>query len=128
MSVVNYSFNLQVETGPSVIISGNYDVEAYDRISVNIKATEEEVVRVQPNDLKELDFIIIESSQYDPAGLTYEIIGDPANKKIPLDRAQFLVGKSLVELLPAVPQEIKFKNDLSSDVRVTILVGRRAIS
>jgi hypothetical protein len=126
MAAVNYSFNLQIETGPTVVISGRYEVEAYDRISVKITKKTEQTVGVQPNDNNQLNFIIIESDKYDETGLSYHIVGDPNNRNIALDRGQFLVGKDFVELFPAVPKEINFKNDLDSDVTITILVGRTA--
>jgi len=77
--------------------------------------------------------MVIESSKYDESQeaqpkLFYKIVGDPNNKTIKLDRAQFLVSKPFVGLLPAVPKELLFTNNLDSEAKIEILTGRNALT
>jgi hypothetical protein len=125
---------LQIEGGPSVNIPGNYEVQAYDKVSVVIPHDGiEKKATIQPSGQGQVQFMIIESNKYDESEeaqpkLFYKIEGDTTNKTIKLDRAQFLTGKSFVGLLPAVPKVLLFTNNLDSDAMIEILTGRNALA
>jgi hypothetical protein len=128
MVKVKYTFSMQVENGPSLNIPGNYEVQIVDSGGVPVpKGGQEVTVKVHPIPWDQAEFVVITSqlNQYDESNLTYTI-GTAQN--VPLNRAHFLIGKSLAKLLGGQPGELKIKNNTNSDNIINIVVGRKATS
>ncbi len=125
MVKVKYSFSMQVENGPSLNIPGNYDVEIIESGGVPVTKNTEKTIKVQPLSWDQIEFVIIQSSQYDEKDLIYTI---GAAKDVPLNRPHFIIGNSLAKLLGRQQQggDLKVKNSIDSDVTVSLVVGRKA--
>ena len=116
---------IRIVDGPQVSVPYQLEVEAYDKIDIELPATNPSTatVKIQPGDQAQL--LLITSSLYN-ADLTYKV--DGSGSPIPLDGPLFLVGEGAVSLLGATQQEFKFTNKTSEPASITILVGRNAVS
>lgn len=135
---IKYILSLQVEGGPSVNIPGKPRamVQAYHKVSDMVTDNNQNrIVKVQPDDLGEVEFMIVESNEYDDLGnhakLGYRVVdrdpnGSPA-EPIRLEQAHLLMSSSLISLLGRAPNELKFTNKTGIDTNVEILVGCKAI-
>jgi hypothetical protein len=124
---LKWNLNLQIAHGPSVALAGDLQVDAYDKVSVDIVHGAAAVtIDVQPGDADEVMFLLIQSSRYG-AGLTYSVNG--TGDAITLDQPQFLLGVGAIGLLSAAPQTLEVENNLAvaEDVRLEILTGRTAV-
>jgi hypothetical protein len=124
---LKWNLNLQIAHGPSVVLAGDLQLDAYDKVSVDIVHGATAVtIDVQPGDADEVMFLLIQSSRYGE-GLTYSVNG--TGDAITLDQPQFLLGVGAVGLLGAAPQTLEVENNLAvaEDVRLEILTGRTAV-
>jgi hypothetical protein len=127
---VAWNLGLYIEKGPSIKLADSFKTDAYDKVSVPIPNDDTEVeVAVQPSGVGKIDFLCIISDQYSQDStkkLAYKS-GETGTTEIILDRAQVLIGASLIELLDDVPTKLTFKNSTDNPANVSILVGRKAV-
>ncbi|MGP8330466.1 MAG: hypothetical protein ACT6FF_09155 [Methanosarcinaceae archaeon] len=128
---IKWMLDVQVENGPKISVVQQEDVEAYDKIEVNIPAKNggagSATVEVQPGGAGQVKLLLIKSSQYS-SDLTFTV-NDQQGIVVKLDRLQFFVGEGELDLLGAPPQKLIFSNNIDAlvAVDVEILVGRAAI-
>jgi len=86
---ITWTLNVQVAQGPNVSATDQLDVEAYDKIDVVVKGTDnggvETVpieVEIQPSATGQVQFLLIKSSQYHAADLTYSVSTAQADKTL----------------------------------------------
>jgi hypothetical protein len=142
MPKINWTLDVQITGGPKISVPRAVNVEAYDKIEVDILAATDAstpttaTVDVQPGGTDQVKFLLITSSVYN-ADLTYTADDtDPAIPTIALDEPQLLMGdheEGAVGLLGAAPQSLIFSNGIWNEgagqsVSVQILVGRDAIA
>lgn len=128
---INWSFNVQVVSGPRMSLSQTIEVEAYDKIQVTVEDDgNEKEVQIQPGGSGQVSFLLIKSDKYDETKLTYYAKDNTGTSGLPvnLDMPHFLTGKGAVAMLVGAPESLFFKNDLGADNAATIqiLVGRDA--
>ncbi len=126
MSVkINWTLNVQVVGGPKISASQTMEVEAYDKIEVNVEdgATDKEI-QVQPGSSDQVQFLLISSDQYGD-GLTYKV-NDITAGAVKLDAQQLFIGDGAVGLLGGPPEKLLFSNGLGKNASIQILVGRKA--
>ena len=113
----------QVAGGPSGSATESMTVEAYDTLDVKLTNDPEgQMVSLQPG-TDDVHFLLISSSRYD-AGITYKLDPD-SEDSYPLD-GQVLLAKGGIKLLGKAPQTLLFKNPLSEEIPVRVVVGRDA--
>jgi hypothetical protein len=122
---IHWTLNVQIVGGPKLSASRTETVDAYDKITVDVPAQTagnpgQATVEVQPGGAGQVRFLLIQSSVYDDADLTYSVGGNA----IPLDNLQVLTGAGAVGLLGAAPQTVTFSNALAQVASIQILVGR----
>ena len=138
MAIIRVGLNVQVVGGPAASVPQvEIEVEAYDKIEVEVKSGEEnKEVEVQPGD-QGVSFLLIKSSEYTPPEtapdkqLTYTPEG---KSPINLDRPQIYLGLGAISSLLGPVKKVTFSNQLESLDPVTdpktaaleILVGRDA--
>lgn len=99
------------------------DIEAFDKIGVNVTASGSENVEVQPGGAGQVQLLFITADSYSD-DLTYTVSGGVTD--VPLNAPQLFVGSGAVGLLGTTQNTISFSNGESSDIGVQILVGRDA--
>lgn len=125
---INWTLNVHVTDGPKVSATDALAVEAYDKISVVVAASEQDKqIEVQPS-AGQVQFLLIKSTQYHATDLTYSVGAAEPTKadRNKLDALQVLMGSGAVELLGSPPDKLFLYNDLAEDVTVEVLVGRDA--
>ena len=134
---INWAISAQVLNGPRIMESKSLEIEAYDKIQVEIpNDTTDKQVDIQPGSAEQVHFIMIVSSQYnnqddDTKNLSLKV-NDTGNPTIGLDEPFFVIGKGAIAILDEgnVPTKLFFTNTLGDDTvaRIQILVGRNATS
>lgn len=124
-ATLQWSFNALLVNGPSLAFSDTFDVEAYDKIDVEVDAQAgaapgSKDVEVQPGGAGRVQFLLVTASSYDPP-LTYEVDGGAAR---PLDAPLLVVGSGAVSAFSPTLNDITFHNVHNSARAVQILVGR----
>lgn len=122
---INWALNVQVVGGPTISASKTITVDAYDKIGVTVTAQGTETVEIQPGGADRVQFLLINSDEFDDA-LTYEI--NATGNSIKLDAPQVLIGDGAVGLLGAPPNSLAVTNGLAQDVNIEVIVGRKAIT
>lgn len=132
---ISWNVTAQVAGGPRVSVANTLDVEAYDKIEVDVPVgsgtSVDATVNVQPSAIANVKFLIITSSLYSDT-LTYTVkdgTGTGATTgaaDVKLDAAQLLVGGGAIGLLITDPIVFEIKNRAASDAHVQFLVGRDA--
>ncbi len=117
---INWSFKAQVSSGPSSSLSGEITADAYDKIEVEIPASESVTVEVQPGE--SVTFLLITAASYE--GLVYKVGDD--GEDITFDGPHILIGSGAVSLLVNKPDKLIFSNSNDEAAKVSILVGRDA--
>ena len=126
---ITWTLNVQVSKGPNVSATDELLVEAYDKIDVAVAASEQgKQVEIQPGGAGQVQFLLLKSTQYHAADLTYSVSTAEATKadRNKLDALLVLIGNGAVELLGTAPDSLFFYNDLAEDVTIELLVGRDA--
>ena len=125
MVSISGTLTIRILDGPQVSVPYQLQVDAYDKIDIELPATNPSsaTVDIQPGD--QAQFLLISSNLYD-AGLTYEV--DSSGNSNALDGPLFLVGEGAVSLLGATQQQFEFTNTTGEPVSISILVGRNAVS
>lgn len=124
MTKVKYSFSLQTGDGLSVPLQGDYDVDVIDNGSPTVKKNTQVPINIQAVGWDKVEFIIIQSSFYDPDGKIKYTAGNLHDTA--LKQPHFLVGNALVKLLGTTDNTVTIKNDSAQDIDVKVIVGRKA--
>lgn len=129
-SKIGLAMKFSVAGGPSILVSREITVEAYDKIDVTVgaNATDKEV-EIQPGSSTQVQMLLIKSSKYgtgaDIGKLKYKVHNTSADEII-LDQEQLFLGQGAVGLLGANLDKLLFTNTLTEDVAIEILIGRDA--
>lgn len=130
--------NIGVQNGPSINVNRVMEVQAYEKIKVNIKSDDtDKVVDLWPsNNTGEVLLLAMVSSWYgaDKPGspfVTYKVNdkeGDVEQEVFTLDQPLLLIGNSPVSMLNAVPKKLKFSykktdNTTPDSIEIQILIG-----
>jgi hypothetical protein len=130
-SSVTLNVDVQVQSGPRISYSLVESVEGQDLTEWvipkgNTPAGTE--VNVQPANLNKIQLVAITADSY--AGIKYKTkegtaAGDLGDEII-LDAPHLFFGAGAVALLKKAPKSVVFFNTSAADIRVTILVIRKA--
>lgn len=123
------NLNVQIAGGPGISANRSLEVEAYDIINVDVRATAsppdtDKEIDVQPGGAGQVKFLAITSDRYGD-GLTYKV-NSAGNPSIALDQPHVLAGEGAVGLMDSAPTKLFFSTTLTEDASVLILVGRDA--
>lgn len=119
---IAYAGTVAVAGGPKVAFSESLVVEAYNRLSVTIAKSASQKVFLGTAD-SEIRLLLVRSTKYDPSKVTFQIEG--AGTARVLDMPFLAAGKAAVALLGATsPTFLTFKNDLTDEITVDIIIAR----
>jgi hypothetical protein len=129
---ISWKLNVEIPSGPSIIITNTVQADAYDRIEVTVPHSTDPsptptTVDVQPGVAGKIKLLLIRSSQYGD-NLKYKV-HDPSTPERVLNDAVFLTGAGNLDLLedPAAPlNKLLVTNTTGQDVVLEIIVGRSA--
>jgi hypothetical protein len=111
-----------VTGGPKVAFSESLIVEAYNRLSVTVVKSTSQKVFLGTAD-SEIRLLLVRSTKYDAAKVTFQIEG--AGTARVLDMPFLIAGKAAVALMgTTTPTFVTFKNDLTDDITVDIIIAR----
>ena len=124
-SKINLALKVNVVSGPSIFVSKEITVEAYDKIEVTIGAGEsDKPVEIQPGLSNQVQMFLIKPSKCGN-DLTYKVHEVNATP-IVLDQEQLFLGQGALGLLGTELDKLFFTNNLDEEVTIEILVGRDA--
>jgi hypothetical protein len=128
---ISWKLNVEIQSGPNIIVANAMQVDAYDRIEVKIPdstaAPAATTVDVQPGAVGKVKLLLIRSTRYGD-NLKYQVHVDTTPKRV-LNDALFLVGVGSLDLLEdsAAPlDKLLVTNTTGQDVVLEIIVGRSA--
>ena len=129
---VSWKLNLDVQSGPKVLITNSVQVDAFDRIEVTVPDTTASpgatTVDVQPSAAGKVKLLLIRSNRYGD-DLTYRVHDNSTDERA-LNDAIFLTGAGSLNLLedPTAPlDKLLITNTTGQDVVIEIIVGRTAV-
>jgi hypothetical protein len=129
---ISWKLNLEIQAGPSIIVTNTVQADAYDRIEVKVPdstaAPAATTVDVQPGAAGKVKLLLIRSSKYGN-NLKYKVHDTTTPERV-LNDALFLIGAGSLDLLeePAAPlDKLLVTNTTGQDVVLEIIVGRSAI-
>ena len=92
------------------------NIEAFDKIDVNVTAGGSENVEVQPGGVDQVQMLFITADSYSD-NLTYAVTGGVSD--IPLNAPQLFVGSGAVGLLGTTQNTISFSNTPAVEVKAS---------
>lgn len=129
---ISWKLNLEIQSGPNIIVANTVQADAYDRIEVKVPdstaAPAATTVDVQPGAAGKVKLLLIRSTKYGD-NLKYKV-HDNTTPERALNDAVFLVGAGSLDLLedPAAPlDKLLVTNTTGQDAVLEIIVGRTAI-
>ena len=127
---INWNLTVQVANGPTLSIPARVQVEAFNRVEVEIPATSTagtKEVDIHSGSSADVKFLLIEANDY-TTPLTYQVSDDGANwvGNVKLDTPQFFAGEGAVSLMGKAPKHLKFTNNSATAVKVSVLAGAGA--
>lgn len=129
---VSWKLNLEIQSGPKVLITNSVQVDAFDRIEVTVPDTTASptatTVDVQPSAAGKVKLLLIRSNRYGD-DLTYRVHDNTTDERA-LNDAIFLAGTGSLNLLedPSAPlDKLLITNTTGQDVVIEIIVGRTAV-
>jgi len=129
---ISWKLNLEIQSGPNIIVTNVVQADAYDRIEVKVPdstpAPTATTVDVQPGAAGKVKLLLIRSSKYGN-NLKYNVHDSTTAERV-LNDAVFLVGAGSLDLLEdtAAPlDKLLITNTTGQDVVLEIIVGRTAI-
>jgi hypothetical protein len=129
---ISWKLNLEIQSGPNIIVTNVVQADAYDRIEVKVPdstpAPTATTVDVQPGAAGKVKLLLIRSSKYGN-NLKYNVHDSTTPERV-LNDAVFLVGAGSLDLLEdtAAPlDKLLVTNTTGQDVVLEIIVGRTAI-
>lgn len=128
---ISWKLNLEIQSGPNIIVANAIQVDAYDRIEVKIPdssaAPTATTVDVQPGAAGKVKLLLIRSTKYGD-NLKYKVHDNTTPERV-LNDALFAVGAGGLDLLedPAAPlDKLLVTNTTGQEVVLEIIVGRTA--
>lgn len=129
---INWTLSAQVVGGPKIAVAKTTEVEAYDKIHIEIKAGAVKTrVDIQPSEgTGQVSFLLINADRYGDT-LSYKVNADDAADVI-MDGPHLLIGKGAAGLLDpdSAPHILYFSNAAEAaggvNTAVDILIGRDA--
>ena len=131
MPELNWSVSIQVSGGPNMtIFAPSEQVEAIDRIEVNVQSGGDTTIDLQPGLVGQIRLLVIESSTYADE-LTFVLVDGASTwpgprKAVPLSHGPQIYSTSTGALLDVDPKQLKVTNKTGAAVTISILVARRA--
>lgn len=129
---ISWKLNLEIQSGPNIIVTNAVQADAYDRIEVKVPdstaAPTATTVDVQPGAAGKVKLLLIRSSRYGD-NLKYQVHDNTTPVRV-LNDAVFLVGAGSLDLLEnsAAPlDKLLVTNTTGQDAVLEIIVGRTAI-
>jgi hypothetical protein len=118
---INWNYVVQALHGPSVSGAGKLDVEAYEKIEIQILAGSTHEVSI--SNTSNISLLIIGSTTPDPA-ITYA--GTPALPigECKLDAPHIFIGEIAKDFLEA-DTVLTFTNGTGKDTEIQVLIGRK---
>jgi len=125
---ISWKLNLEIQSGPNIIVTNVVQADAYDRIEVKVPdSTAATTVDVQPGAAGKVKLLLIRSTKYGD-NLKYKVHDNTTPERV-LNDAVFLVGAGSLDLLEdtAAPlDKLLVTNTTGQDVVLEIIVGRSA--
>jgi hypothetical protein len=128
---ISWKLNLEIQSGPNIIVTNAVQADAYDRIEVRVPDSTASpattTVDVQPGAAGKVKLLLIRSTRYGD-NLKYQVHDNTTPERV-LNDAVFLVGAGSLDLLedPAAPlDKLLVTNTTGQDVVLEIIVGRTA--
>jgi len=125
---ISWKLNLEIQSGPNIMVTNAVQADAYDRIEVKIPDSTATptatTVDVQPGAVGKVKLLLIRSSKYGN-NLKYKVHADTAAERA-LNDALFLAGAGSLDLLTAPLDKLLVTNTTGQDVILEIVVGRTA--
>ena len=128
---ISWKLNVEIQSGPSIIVTNTVQVDAYDRIEVKVPdstaAPTATTVDVQPGAVGKVKLMLIRSTKYGN-NLKYKV-HDNTTPERALNDAVFLVGAGSLDLLedPAAPlDKLLVTNTTGQDAVIEVIIGRSA--
>jgi hypothetical protein len=128
---ISWKLNVQVQSGPDLVVANAVQVDAYDRIEAKVAHSTASppattTVDVQPGGAGKVKLLLIRSTRYDD-DLKYQVDGTTAERT--LNDAVFLVGAGSLDLLEdgTALERLVVTNTSGHDVVLEIIVGRSAV-
>jgi hypothetical protein len=128
---ISWKLNLEIQSGPNIVITNAVQVDAYDRIEVKVPDTTATptatTVDVQPGAAGKVKLLLVRSTKYGD-NLKYQVHDNTTPERV-LNDALFLVGAGGLDLLEesAAPlDKLLVTNTTGQDVVLEIIVGRTA--
>jgi len=128
---VSWKLNVEIQSGPSLLVTNAVQVDAYDRIEIRVPDTTASptatTVDVQPGAAGKIQALLIRSTKYGD-NLTYRV-HDNTTPERALNDALFLVGAGSLDLLEdtAAPlDKLLVTNTTGQEVVLEIVIGRKA--
>lgn len=127
---ITVTANIVIRNGPSINLLREVEVDAYEKINVNINdGDSNREIDLWPSDTeKEVVFLAIVSSWYGDS-VTYKVKG-ASTDPLELDQPNLLIGRSSVSMLNSIPKTLLFSYSKPSgestapdSVKIQILVG-----
>jgi hypothetical protein len=119
---VTWMYSVRAEAGPSMALTGNMPVEAYEKLSVTLAAGATQNVTIGPATWAEVHSLFVSASDLTGA-ITVAPDGGDA---IALDGPLVLIGPGPVALLGAGDATLVFENTSGDEHLVDIFVARDA--
>lgn len=126
---ISWKLNLEIQSGPNVIVTSAAQADAYDRIEVKIPNSTANpptatIVDVQPGAPGKVKLLLIRSSKYGN-NLKYRV-HDNSTPELVLNDVLFLVGEGSLNLLSNPLDKLLVTNKTGQDVILEIIIGRNA--
>jgi len=133
---MSWKLNVEIQSGPNIIVTNTVQADAYDRIEVKIPDSTAHptptTVDVQPGAAGKTKLLLIRSTRYGN-NLKYKVHDNTTPERV-LNDAVFLVGAGSLKLLEqpdpakaATPlDKLLVTNTTGQDVVLEIIVGRSA--
>lgn len=126
---ISWKLNLEIQSGPNVIVTSAAQADAYDRIEVKIPNSTANpptatTVDVQPGAPGKVKLLLIRSSKYGN-NLKYRV-HDNSTPELVLNDVLFLVGEGSLNLLSNPLDKLLVTNKTGQDVILEIIIGRNA--
>jgi hypothetical protein len=125
---VSWKLNLEIQSGPKVLVAKTVQVDAYDRIEVTVPdASTEFPIDIQPGAVGKIKVLLIQSNRYGD-NLIYQVHDNTTPLRV-LNDALFLTGKGSLDLLEdaSALDKLLITNTTGQNVVLEIIVGRAAI-
>jgi hypothetical protein len=128
---ISWKLNVEIQSGPNIIVVNTVQADAYDRIEVKIPDSTASptatTVDIQPGAAGKIKLLLIRSTRYGN-NLKYKVHDNTTPERV-LNDAVFMVGAGSLDLLEdatAPLDKLLVTNTTGQDVVLEIIVGRSA--